>query len=708
MKVDKNVYPDIKTIGDIVLTNTLDKYSNNLDESIFYSSSNGRYSVLSEGVITGSRYPKTYVALNNSKKNYQTLILTYSEKNLIDKKDTYKQINENSFNPYKGDYSTLHLINSFKYYSICAVPYVHYSSINAGSNRVNTTNVNDFFTNYNNDNYAIVGITVKIFIGTNTKRNNANASIVDIANYSIPNITKNESGYEISESTQIQNLFPKYHSSLLYLYNMVGITSYPYETYETSLNGVCGRPFMNFNAPFVNNENTVTPWEDSFNNQFPKITLTKNDVLEMVATLGLIFSPNPDIAQNLNLSIDNNIEHDELYFPIKSASGLWQGEYTHGKNNKTTEQYKNKWNDDVNAPFTHGSPAVSEIDNRIFGDDDDRNMFATSQIFTHRYIVNSTQLRQLSDYLNNSDKNLLNNIIQNLKVTGDNPINSIVSIMSIPFLPVGTGSPQPIIVGDNLINIGTEENKIALNSVGTLNIDTFSVNLGSADIKQEFNNYLDFSPYTQYYAYVPFCNIVELDTDVIMNKTISFQLNCDTLSGTCECEIRVNGNLYKIVSGNFAYPVMISGANNAEYTSKMMSTLGKYVSGVGAMVAATAGVATGGLGVPIAAAGLAAGVGTTFSSLYEFNTTPRNFSATGTSSGGLTHILPDRVCIYRYSVSDLSDTNYGHFVGYACEFSETLNNLTGFTVCANAKVETNATNTEKEKIKELLENGVYL
>ena len=59
-------------------------------------------------------------------------------------------------------------------------------------------------------------------------------------------------------------------------------------------------------------------------------------------------------------------------------------------------------------------------------------------------------------------------------------------------------------------------------------------------------------------------------------------------------------------------------------------------------------------------------------------------------------------------VSDISDENYGNFVGYACEFSEKLSNLSGFTVCANALVECNATNTEKEKIKELLENGVYL
>ena len=131
MQVNKNIYPDVETLAnsDIVLTKPLSEYKNNLDDSIFYSSSNGRYSVLSEGVITGARYPTTYVALENSKRDYQTLILTYTSNVLINKKDTYQQTNSHSFKPYlDADYENLKLISGFKYYSICAVPYIFYAS----------------------------------------------------------------------------------------------------------------------------------------------------------------------------------------------------------------------------------------------------------------------------------------------------------------------------------------------------------------------------------------------------------------------------------------------------------------------------------------------------------------------------------------------------------------------------------------------------
>ena len=130
-----------------------------------------------------------------------------------------------------------------------------------------------------------------------------------------------------------------------------------------------------------------------------------------------------------------------------------------------------------------------------------------------------------------------------------------------------------------------------------------------------------------------------------------------------------------------------------------MSSLGKMVGGAGAVITAAA---TGNLLVG------AAGAASYLSGVYDFATTPKTYESSGKSTGLLTQNYPLHVCVYRLAVSDISDENYGNFIGYACEFSEKLSNLSGFTVCSNALVECNATNTEKEKIKELLENGVYL
>lgn len=727
MIVNDKIYPVAKSNVNYDLTISVYDMDINeqIDDSIVYSASTATIAPWSNyGIITGWKYNNSYLQpgensgadsliMHTNDTGIQRQILYGSTVNTnqvyFAEDSLYNNRNAYNITDKQEIWKNIAPIRAFKYYTAIATIYI----VSVRYENPLTFWVHDLDAYFNeHSSEKMAGAFFRIFSGNETERSANNQWF--FGNYDeikLVQLGKDPLNPNKFVTTNTENILCRLPYNIAKVGGILaGIKNSHCATYKYNIINSYSAIGLYFNINQYDIENTVIFGTGNGDIQrLPIVSnLTKEQLLSAMSTYGLLFTTSESVALNLDLTINDNILSNDLYFPVKENNGLWQGRYTHGQDNANTEQYKNKWNDDKNAPFSNGSPHIDTSDDRKFGDDNDRNMFATSQIFTHRYIVNATQLRQLSDYLNNSDKNLLNNIIQNLKLTGDNPLNSIVSIMSIPFLPVGTGSPQPIILGDNLINIGTEENKIALSSVGTLNIDTFSVNLGSADIKQEFKNFLDFSPYTQYYAYIPFCNIIELDTDVIMNKTVSFQLNCDTLSGTCECEIRVNGNLYKIVSGNFAYPVMVSGVDNAEYTSKMLSTLGKYVNGVGAMVGTTVGVATGGLGVPVAVAGLAAGASATFSSLYEFNTTPRNFLATGTSSGGLTHILPDRVCIYRYSVNDLSDIKYGHFVGYACEFSEKLSNLTGFTVCANAYVECNATNTEKEKIKELLESGVYL
>ena len=727
MIVNDNLYPVATESENYDLTISVYDMPINeqIDDSIVYSASTSSNAPWTNyGIITGWKYNNSYLQPNENK-NADGLIMPVNNTGIqrqilygsavntsqvyFSEDSLYNNRNAYNITDKKESWKSIKPVRAFKYYTAIATIYI----VSVRYEKPLTLWSHDLDTYFNNhSNEKMVGAYFKIYSGNEQARNiNIQWYFGDYDEINLIQLGKDPSDPNKFVTTNTENVLCRLPFNISNISGILaGINQSYCATYKYNIINSFSSIGLYFNINQYDIENTTIIGTGNGDIQRLPVgsNLTKEQLLSAMATYGLLFTTSESVALNLDLTINDNILSDDLYFPVKENNGLWQGRYTHGQDNANTEQYKNKWNDDKNAPFVNGSPHIDTSDDRKFGDDNDRNMFATSQIFTHRYIVNATQLRHLSDYLNNSDKNLLNNIIQNLKLTGDNPLNSIVSIMSIPFLPVGTGSPQPIILGDNLINIGTGENKVALTSVGTLNLDTFSVNLGSADIKQEFNNFLDFSPYTQYYAYIPYCNLVELDTDVIMNKTVSFQLNCDTLSGTCECEIRVNGNLYKIVSGNFAYPVMVAGVDNAEYTSKMMSTLGKYVSGVGAMVATTAGIVTGGLGAPVAVAGLVAGAGATFSSLYEFNTTPRNFTASGTSSGGLTHILPDRVCIYRYSASDLSDVNYGHFVGYACEFSEKLSNLSGFTVCANALVECNATNTEKDKIKELLEGGVYL
>ena len=58
---------------------------------------------------------------------------------------------------------------------------------------------------------------------------------------------------------------------------------------------------------------------------------------------------------------------------------------------------------------------------------------------------------------------------------------------------------------------------------------------------------------------------------------------------------------------------------------------------------------------------------------------------------------------------NLKISMFGHTVGYLCNTIGKLKNFSGFTVCANPHITgVNCTDSEKEEIKRLLEEGVIL
>lgn len=728
MKVNKDIYPDVTTVNDIVISKQLSQYDLNsgLDASVFYSASSSTdYANLNNSLLLGCRYDNAnrnnpvYIPFHNIGKNdFQQTIIYRSTlaggENLGDKNKTiYRNKNSSAIASY------YHIVNGFKYYSLIAVPLI---AVAGNSNSIGIYTVDDYFTSHSDT--PAVGVVIKLFGGTNTSRTDDSYCFGRTQNYNIATTVFDGDNYKIFETESFIDYLGYYNSTAISggsyrLYNCnthLGTLFYPYESYENityggddALRAVgkhCGYIYGS-NISAYSTENTTDCWTLTFKNQFPTLSFTKNDILHMCATYGLIFTTNISKARSLNLTLDENITDDELYFPVMSDSGLWQGDFVHGEENKNTRQYKDNWNADVNAPFTNGSPELPKKPT-FYGDDGLTNNAGNTSALTHRYYLSNSDMKLISTYLNNTDENLIDAIVKNISMAGESPINSVVSIMYIPF-DISTYAPavSDIVIGSNLINIGTSEQPVAL-SANVITADNIVIDLGECFIEGKNKNFLDYEPYTKYICYIPFCNFVELDADLITDKTLSFQLVCDLVGGTCEGIIRINGHMYKSVSGIFATQCSVQGRDSATYINSLTSTMGKYVSGVGAMVGATLGVATGNLSNLVAGAGLLAGAGTAASAIYDFNTTPKNFTATGKSVGLIGQMLPQHVCVYKYSCSDNADENYGNFVGFACEFSETLNNLHGFTVCSNAFVSCNATNQEKEKIKELLESGVYI
>ena len=716
MQIDDKIYPinvEIST-DDFDYTKNFGEFTLNekIDNNIVYSSSSSAYADLLNKVVFSWYYTnkgKYKIIENCGKYNYQSVMLTLQNAGGIfsyaTANQSYSTMYDNRFGygveSLNNYYNNNVLIRGFKYYSLCACIYVEYFTSD-GNASTNIVDLNTFDTNYSDK--KIRRIILTCYSGTNSGRTSTSIQFSNYNDYVIPFFTLpnalDETNYNITHENII-NYFPRFYSSSDVknrgLTIIGGIVGGSYLTTNITTPAIKGECYNRSNYTGLNWENVTDVTYNTTNiaTFMPDFTYNKSDILAMAATYGILFSDKEDIAKNIDLTKENNLLNENLYFPIIESSGLWQGRYTHGNENKNTEQYKNDWNSDKNAPFVNGSPPVS--DDEILGDDNFSGIVSNTSGFVHRYFVNHSEMKQIATYLNNTDTDLLSSIVKNISMSGDNPINSITSIMYTPisfdFKAVGD-----VIIGCNYVNIGTSENPVALGA-NVIDRDNYTIELGEMFIQPTFKNYLDYEPYTKYIAYIPFCNFVELESNIITNKTLKFTMFFDLITGTCECAIRVNGLLYKSVSGNFATQCSIQGYDNSTYSANAMASTGKMVGGAGAVISAAI---TGNLLVG------AAGVASYLSGLYDFATTPKTYESSGKSTGLLTQNYPLHVCVYRLAVSDISDENYGNFIGYACEFSEKLANLSGLTVCANAYVECNATNTEKEKIKELLESGVYI
>lgn len=719
MKIDDSIYPVLESTANTDYTNKILDYPLNqeIDNNIVYSSSVGNYACNSANVIiniSGTNSSSSVVFPLYSNQYAQNLLLKanavdgfgpHDNNRLyatrmgydVDKFPTY-----NNLNLYD-----LTLIRGFTYYSKMACIYVTYQTSD-NPLQVAQCDLKTYQTKYSDK--KILNLFVKIWAGRVSSRTSnlymtkydnrksiyfsteSDTTSDEIINYTVDVIR-----------TNANTISPGMDSCFM----LLGLTNYDiYYRISQISNTRAGSIFYNANFSKLNWNEMINLSNDSKPCYIPNFQLTAFDCYHLAATLGILFTTDEKIAKNLDLTKDENISNIDLFFPIMNSDRFWEGQYTNGENNRDTEQYKNKWNNDKNAPFENGSPSV--WNSAIFGDDKLTNYTGSTTAFTHRYLIDNSTMQKVSTYINNVDDNLFTAIIDNMKMSGSSPINSIVSVSYIP-IDISSYAPVPenIIIGTNFINIGTTENPVALQGY-KLASDNIVMNLGSCKITDKNKNYLAYEPYAKYIAYIPYCNFVELESSIILNNDLKFELILDLVAGSCEGVVRVNGKIYKTIGGTFSTQCSVQGLDSSNYVNGILSSTGKAVTGITTSIGAVAGIATGGISTAVGGVGLLAGAGTTASAIYNFNTTPKSYTATGKSIGLIGQLMPQHVCIYKYSCSDISDTNYGNFVGYACEFSEKLSNLSGFTVCANAYVECNATNTEKEKIKELLEGGVYL
>ena len=290
-------------------------------------------------------------------------------------------------------------------------------------------------------------------------------------------------------------------------------------------------------------------------------------------------------------------------------------------------------------------------------------------VLTSTFKMTKERLVQLGQFLWGS------NIFDKFSLVNNNPIENIISCKSIP---INTdGANQEIVLGN--VATGVNGEKISNNFA--------KQTIGSIAITEHYHNFLDYAPYTNVILYLPYIGFKELDTTLVMNKTLQVIYTVDAITGGCLAQVYSNSvRLYEF-TGNVGIDIPITASNRAQVEA------GYIQAGVGATTSALGG-----------------NIGSAVTSLLNSATSQYHYSSTGNPSP-MCVASTNRTCyviIDRPNYQNLKAFN--HTRGRKCYLSKTIGKLHGFTICdSNIDLSgINATQSELEELKEILSSGFYV
>lgn len=302
-------------------------------------------------------------------------------------------------------------------------------------------------------------------------------------------------------------------------------------------------------------------------------------------------------------------------------------------------------------------------------DNDTGDVSAGIGVLTSTFKMTKERLIQLGQFLWGT------NIFDKFSLVNNNPIENIISCKSIPINTDGVN--QEIILGN--VATGVNGEKISNNFA--------KQTIGSIAINEHYHNFLDYAPYTNVILYLPYIGFKELDTTLVMNKTLQVIYTVDAITGGCLAQVYVNSvRLYEF-TGNVGIDIPITASNRAQVEA------GYIQAGVGATASALGG-----------------NVGSAVTSLLNSATSQYHYSSTGNPSP-MCVASTNRTC---YVILDRPNYQnlkaFNHTRGRKCYLSKTINTLHGFTICdSNIDLSgINATQSELEELKEILSSGFYV
>lgn len=245
------------------------------------------------------------------------------------------------------------------------------------------------------------------------------------------------------------------------------------------------------------------------------------------------------------------------------------------------------------------------------------------------------------------------------------------------------------------------------------------IDCGTIIVPEFYGNYLDYSPYSQCYVYLPFIGINEVSIDDIMGKAVNIRYRIDAYSGSCIAMIFVAQDGYQNLcyqfGGNCAVEVPLAGGSQAAIKAGMMqaeayaraampSAIGNAFGGIASGLMGSIGGLIGGISGAIGNyANAKAGVE---ASKVANKSSVQHSGSFGASHGAMGEKIP--FIIIRTPVQ-VKVVNYNDDYGFPAFKRVIIGGCHGYLRVKEVNViSAHATDDEKAMIEAMLKNGVYV
>lgn len=245
------------------------------------------------------------------------------------------------------------------------------------------------------------------------------------------------------------------------------------------------------------------------------------------------------------------------------------------------------------------------------------------------------------------------------------------------------------------------------------------IDCGTAIVPEFYGNYLDYSPYSQAYIYLPFIGINEVSIDDIVGHAVNIRYRVDSYSGSCIAMIFVAKNGYQNLcyqfAGNCAVDVPMAGGSQAAIKAGMMqaeayaraaqgNALGHLFGAIGsALMGSLGGTISGISGIISDYTNAKAGVE---AARVANKSSVQHSGQFGASHGAMGEKVP--FIIIRNPIQ-VKVTNYNEDYGFPAHKRVIIGGCSGYLRVREVNViSAHATDDEKAAIESMLKNGVYI